>query len=148
MTFTHSPDCSGSSSSRQSAQSASAPSRPAFTSSTSLSDERRTLAVLAVADQLRRFEDLLDQAFSAGGELAQALVEARVSHEVSAVVGHKVFQAVAEAQLAITTARGHAVAGHRLLDKVAEAFHIDPSMYGDTAKPPVALYEGEPRAAM
>lgn len=95
---------------------------------------------------MRQFEDLLDQAFAAAGELAQAMVEARVSHEVSAVVGHKVFQAVAEAQLAVTQARGHIVAGHRLLDRVAEALHIDPAMYGDATKPVLPLTNDDSQA--
>ena len=44
--------------------------------------------------------------------------------------------AIAEAQLAISQARGHSVAGHRLLDRVADALAIDVSMFGDTGKPP------------
>lgn len=144
MTFTHSPGFSGSSGSLPSAASASALSHPAFASSATSSDDRRSAAVLDVADQLRRFENLLDQTFAVGGDLARALVEARTSHEVSAVVGHKVFQAVAEAQLAVTQARGHAVSGHRLLDRVAEALRIDPALFGDTTKPAIALVD-EPR---
>lgn len=146
MNFTHSPVSFGSSSSQRLEPSASERSLPASTLLISSSDERRASAVMAVADQLRHFEDLLDQTFAAGGELARALVEARVSHEVSAVVGHKVFQAVAEAQLAVTQARGHAVAGHRLLDRVAQALHIDPAMFGDTAKPVLAFFDNDARA--
>lgn len=101
--------------------------------------DRRTSAVVAVADRLRQFEDLLDQAFAVGGALASALVEARRSHALSAVVGQKAFTAIAEAQLAVTQARGHSVAGHRFLDRVADALGIEPALFGDTGKSPSAL---------
>lgn len=79
-------------------------------------------------------EEHLDAAFAAGGEVASALVRARMSHGLSAVVGQPAFAAFGQANLTITEARGHAVKGHRLLEHLARSLDIDISMYGDTRK--------------
>jgi len=149
MTFMQSDAFSGLSASQPCLPSASALSPQASTSSTisSADADRRKTAVANVAARLRQFENLLDEAFAVGGTLASALVEARQSHALSAVVGHKAFAAIAEAQLAVTHARGHSVAGHRFLDRIADALAIDVSMFGDGGKPPMPGMVDEPEHA-
>ena len=91
-------------------------------------------AAVDLAAKLRTFEQALDAAFAAGGELAGAAVRARVAHRLSATVGHSVFAAIAEANTSVVTARGHAVKGHKLLEQLARSLDVPTTSYGDDRK--------------
>ena len=71
-----------------------------------------------LANTLRAFEQAIDDSFALGGRLAALLPAARSEARLSAVVGQGVFDRVCQALTAMGEARGHAVAGHRLLDKI------------------------------
>lgn len=83
-----------------------------------------------VANLLRQLERDLDQAFATSGRLAAALPAARVEAKLSAVVGQQAFEHIGNALLAIGAARGHAVAGHRVLDVLAAKLGYE-TAYGD-----------------
>ena len=76
--------------------------------------ERRE-AALAVAEKLRQFEDALDAALVAAGELVTALPKARMQAHLSAVVGQDAVDSVAEALASVHAARASAVRGHHQL---------------------------------
>lgn len=82
-------------------------------------------AAAAVATLLRKLEDQLDEAFATCGELSAALPKARVEARLPAVAGQAAFQYFGQVALAIGEARGHAVNGHRVLDKVRKVIRLD-----------------------
>lgn len=82
-------------------------------------------AATAVATLLRKLEDQLDEAFSTCGELAAALPRARSESRLPAVAGQAALQHVSQVFVALGEARGHAVNGHRVLDKVRKIIRMD-----------------------
>lgn len=83
-----------------------------------------------VASLLRQLERDLDQAFASAGRLAAALPVAQSEARLSAVVGQQAFEHFGNAVVAIGTARGHTVAGHRILEAVAKRLGYQ-TAYGD-----------------
>lgn len=61
-------------------------------------------------------------------------MRARLAHRLSATVGHSIFAAIAEANTAVVTARGHTVKGHKLLEQLARSLDLDVTAYGDDRK--------------
>ena len=61
-------------------------------------------------------------------------MRARLAHRLSATVGHSIFAAIADANTAVVTARGHAVKGHRLLEQLGRSLDLDVTAYGDERK--------------
>lgn len=88
-----------------------------------------------VAMLLRQLETELDQAFATGGRLAAALPQARTEARLSAVVGHQAYEHFSNAIVAIGAARGHAVAGHRILDVLAAKLGYE-TAFGDVQPKP------------
>lgn len=87
-------------------------------------------AAADVANPLRPLERDLDQAFATSGRLAAALPAARAEAKLSAVVGQQAFEHIGNALLAIGAARGHTVAGHRVLEVLATKLGLE-TAYGD-----------------
>jgi hypothetical protein len=90
-----------------------------------------TTRMVALLHQLERH---IDGAIAIGGQLSTALVEARVERGLSATVGQPVFREIAQAQVALATARGSTVDMHRALERVGKALGIDVQAYGDGGK--------------
>lgn len=86
-----------------------------------------------LASKLHALEDLLDQSYAAAGDLAGAIVRARIAHGLSTTVGHSIVASFDQAASAVVSARGHAVKGHRLLAQLGERIGA-PVNYGDGAK--------------
>ncbi|HVF92933.1 MAG TPA: hypothetical protein VM900_01320 [Sphingomonas sp.] len=84
----------------------------------------------ALAALLWRLEAELDEAFATGGELLTALPRARLASNLPAVAGQAAFEQFSQALLAIGTARGHIVAGHRVVEKVGKQIGYETS-FGD-----------------
>lgn len=94
-------------------------------------------AAQAVAHLLWRLETQLDEAFATGGELLAALPRARHAANLPAVVGQQAFEVFSQAILAIGAARGHTVAGHRVVEKVGRQIGFETS-FGDEKPKPVS----------
>ena len=84
----------------------------------------------AIAELLWRLEEQLDQAFATGGELLSALPNARRASNLPAIAGQGAFEHFSQTLLAISAARGHVVAGHRVVEKVGKQIGYETS-YGD-----------------
>lgn len=84
----------------------------------------------AVATLLWRLEEQLDEVFATGGELLSALPRARRAANLPAIAGQAAFEQFSQALLAIGTARGHVVAGHRVVEKVGKQIGFETS-FGD-----------------
>ena len=82
-------------------------------------------AAATVAALLWKLEDQLDEAFATCGELSAALPRARAEAKLPAIAGQAAFQYFSQVALAIGEARGHAVNGHRVLDKVRKVIRMD-----------------------
>ena len=84
----------------------------------------------AVAELLWRLEAQIDEVFATGGELLTALPRARLASNLPAIAGQAAFEQFSHALLAIGTARGHVVAGHRVVEKVGKQIGYETS-FGD-----------------
>ena len=114
-------------------RSASGPSATSFEPST---NDAGRQAISDLVNLLHEHERLVDLAISTGGRLNDALVQARLQNDLSAVVGQRAFMAFSQASLHLSTARGHTVDGHRVLEKVAAALDIRAEDFGDGRKDP------------
>ena len=95
-----------------------------------MSDLEAMVAADAVAKLLWRLEAQLDEAFATGGELLTALPKARAAANLPAIAGQGAFEKFSQTLLAISEARGHAVAGHRVVEKVGKQIGYE-TAYGD-----------------
>ena len=84
----------------------------------------------AVAELLWRIETQLDEVFATGGELLSALPRARIASNLPAIAGQAAFEHFSQALLALGAARGHVVAGHRVVEKVGKQIGYETS-FGD-----------------
>lgn len=84
----------------------------------------------AVAALLWRLEDQLDEAFATGGELLASLPRARRASNLPAIAGQAAFDHFSQTLLAISEARGHVVAGHRVVERVGKQIGYETS-FGD-----------------
>jgi len=84
----------------------------------------------AVAELLWRLEAQLDEALATGGELLASLPTARRASKLPAIAGQAAVQHFSQTLLAISEARGHVVAGHRVVEKVGKQIGYETS-YGD-----------------
>jgi hypothetical protein len=91
----------------------------------------------AVAELLWRLEAQLDEAVATGGELLAALPAARRASSLPAIAGQAASENFSQTLLAISEARGHVVAGHRVFEKVGKQIGYETS-YGDEG--PKALF--------
>lgn len=89
----------------------------------------------AVTTLLWKLETQLDEAFATGGELVAALPRARAESRLPAIAGQGAYELLAQAIVAIGAARGHTVAGHRVLEKVGRTIGYDAD-YGDNRPKP------------
>ena len=96
---------------------------------------RRESATRKIAVQLRRAEDVLDQA---GIELARTLIvslEARMEGGISATFGHDVVMAQAEGLVNWSRSRGHTVEWHNRALRYAGVLGTRIVAEGDTDRP-------------
>jgi len=93
------------------------------------------VAVDTVAKLLWRLETQLDDAFATGGELLAALPRARSAARLPAIAGQQAFETLSQAVLAIGMARGHTVAGHRVVEKVGRQIGYETSFGDEQPKP-------------
>ncbi len=84
----------------------------------------------AVAELLWRLEAQLDEAFATGGELLASLPKARRASNLPAIAGQAAFEKFSQTLLAISEARGHVVAGHRVVERVGKQIGYETS-FGD-----------------
>ena len=84
----------------------------------------------AVAELLWRLEAQLDDAFATGGELLAVLPQARRAANLPAIAGQAAFEKFSQTLLAISEARGHVVAGHRVVERVGKQIGYETS-FGD-----------------
>jgi phosphate/sulfate permease len=96
------------------------------------------VAADAVAQLLWRLETQLDEAFATGGELLAALPRARSAANLPAIAGQQAFEVLSQAIVAIGAARGHAVAGHRIVEKVGKQIGYETSFGDEKPKPEFA----------
>jgi hypothetical protein len=91
-----------------------------------------------------------DETYAVGGELAAALVAAQRESNLAPSVAQAAYLAFSQAQLHLSTGRGHTGDAHKVLEKIARVFNIDIAMddpmFGDGIKYPSAI-AAEPRAA-
>lgn len=95
-------------------------------------------AAQSVADLLWRLETQLDAAFATSGELLASLPRARHTAQLPAIVGQQAFELFSQAVVAIGAARGHTVAGHRIIEKVGRQIGFETSFGDEQPKPAVA----------
>ena len=95
-------------------------------------------AAEAVAQLLWRLETQLDEAFATGGELLAALPRARHAAALPAIAGQQAFEVFGQAILAIGAARGHTVAGHRVIEKLGRQIGFETSFGDELPKPEFA----------
>ena len=95
-----------------------------------MSNVQAMAAADAVAQLIWRLEAQLDEAFATGGELLSALPKARAAANLPAVAAQGAFERFSQTLLAISEARGHVVAGHRIVEKVGKQIGYETS-YGD-----------------
>jgi hypothetical protein len=95
-------------------------------------------AAEAVAQLLWRLETQLDDAFATGGELLAALPRARSAANLPAIAGQQAFEVFGQAILAIGAARGHTVAGHRVIEKLGRQMGYETSFGDEQPKPDFA----------
>ena len=93
------------------------------------------LAADALAALLWRLETQLDEAFATGGELLAALPRARSAAKLPAIAGQQAFEVFGQAILAIGAARGHTVAGHRVIEKLGRQIGYETSFGDEQPKP-------------
>lgn len=101
-----------------------------------------TTAAAEVATLLRQLEQDLDRAFATSGRLATALPIARAEAKLSAVVGQQAFEHVSSALQSIGAARGHAVAGHRVLEVIAKRMGYETAFGDEQPKDPFTSADG------
>lgn len=95
-------------------------------------------AAEAVAQLLWRLETQLDDAFATGGELLAALPRARAAANLPAIAGQQAFEVLGQAIMAIGAARGHTVAGHRVIEKLGKQIGFETSFGDEKPKPEFA----------
>ena len=95
-----------------------------------MSDAKIMPAADALAALLWRLESQIDEVFATGGELLTALPRARLASNLPAIAGQAAFEQFSQALLAIGTARGHVVAGHRVVEKVGKQIGYE-TAFGD-----------------
>ncbi|USU04731.1 hypothetical protein NF700_15055 [Sphingomonadaceae bacterium OTU29MARTA1] len=95
-------------------------------------------AAEAVAQLLWRLETQLDEAFATGGELLAALPRARSAANLPAIAGQQAFEVFGQAIIAIGAARGHTVAGHRVIEKLGKQMGYETSFGDEQPKPDIA----------
>lgn len=95
-------------------------------------------AARSVADLLWRLETQLDAAFATSGELLASLPRARHTAQLPAIVGQQAFELFSQAVVAIGAARGHTVAGHRIIEKVGRQIGFETSFGDEQPKPAAA----------
>lgn len=95
-------------------------------------------AAQTVADLLWRLETQLDEAFATSGELLASLPRARHAANLPAIVGQQAFEMFSQAVVAIGAARGHTVAGHRIVEKVGKQIGYETSFGDEQPKPATA----------
>jgi hypothetical protein len=95
-------------------------------------------AAEAVAQLLWRLETQLDEAFATGGELLAALPRARNAANLPAIVGQQAFEVFGQAIVSIGAARGHTVAGHRVIEKLGKQIGFETSFGDERPKPELA----------
>ena len=88
-------------------------------------EEAGSSAIVNLTVLLRRLESAHDTTIALAGELASALVAAQAEQRLGAAVGQPAFMAFSQAMLHLSTARGHTVDGHRILEKIGRVFQID-----------------------
>ncbi|WP_210359269.1 MULTISPECIES: hypothetical protein [Sphingomonas] len=96
------------------------------------------VAADAVAQLLWKLETQLDEAFATGGELLAALPRARAAANLPAIAGQQAFELFGQAVMALGTARGHTVAGHRIVEKVGRQIGYETSFGDEKPKPDFA----------
>jgi len=111
--------------------------------SESTRDNRDTAAADNLAQLLWRLEAQLDAAFATSGELLAALPRARAEANLPAIAGHSAFELFSQTALAIGTARGHTVAGHRVVEKVGRQIGYEVSFGDERPKPDFAPTGGD-----
>ena len=82
-------------------------------------------AAEAVAALLWRLETQLDE----------ALPRARAAANLPAIAGQQAFEVLGQAIMAIGAARGHTVAGHRVIEKLGRQIGIERSFGDELPKP-------------
>ncbi len=95
-------------------------------------------ALDAVAQLLWKLETQLDEAFATGGELLASLPRARAAANLPAIAGQQAFEVLSQAIMAIGAARGHTVAGHRVVEKVGRQIGYETSFRDEKPKPDFA----------
>ncbi|WP_426260143.1 hypothetical protein [Sphingomonas sp. DC1100-1] len=108
------------------------------TASVAASSVDTKAAVDAVAQLLWKLETQLDEAFSTGGELLAALPRARHAANLPAIAGQQAFEVLGQAIMAIGAARGHTVAGHRVIEKIGKQIGYETSFGDERPKPEFA----------
>lgn len=103
-----------------------------------MSQANSQAAAELVAQLLWRLETQLDEAFATGGELLAALPRARAAANLPAIAGQQAFEVFGQAILAIGAARGHTVAGHRVIEKVGKQIGFETSFGDEKPKPAFA----------
>lgn len=95
-------------------------------------------AAEAVSQLLWRLETQLDEAFATGGELLAALPRARAAANLPAIAGQQAFEVLGQALVALGAARGHTVAGHRVIEKIGKQIGYETSFGDEQPKPDFA----------
>lgn len=83
-----------------------------------------------VARLLRQLEDQIEGVLVTGALLTASLPDARREQKLSTVVGQAIFDRTARASSAVVEARGHAIAAHRLLERLGQSVDYTVA-YGD-----------------
>jgi len=101
--------------------------------------DTKTDAVNNVAQLLHRFESLIDEVVTCGGELTAAMPIARREAQLPALAGQHALGCMGEALSAVIEARRHTVAAHKHLDKTRELMGLPEIGFGDVT--PKAIFE-------
>lgn len=105
---------------------------------------RRLDAAKQVAAHLRETERGIDHAISSTARLISALPEARLSANLSAVVGQDALDSVVLALSGMTAVRRQIVTGHAQLDELRHQIGLGTRAFGDEAKIPSGALHAVP----
>jgi hypothetical protein len=100
---------------------------------------QRLTAARAVADDLFKFENAIDDAIALGAQLSSQMVTARLGANLSAVVGQDAIDGVLRTLTTIANARRELVETHHHLKTVADDIGLRTVAFGDAVKPPKAV---------
>lgn len=108
----------------------------------------RSEALHTLVAELRRYEHLLRETFSAGASVQIALAAAQVDQNLSLVAGHQIYAPIAAANQGVSSAITSTAHTHQLLEALGRRLGIDITGFGVENKEPTGAISADVTAAL